>query len=110
MANHKIDHKQREALAKIIADAERDERGRLEEQNEADDESIIRRMAEELGAGDFVNRDTQLKEQIEKLQQERKDNSDRLEELGFDFDGGEFKLHWKASDTLRKAVRRKKKE
>src|ERR1017187_7245106 len=110
MTNHKIDQKQREALVALVEKAERNEKERLEDEHGADGDSILRLIADEMGAGEFIKRDEQLKEQIEALQKARNKNSDDLEELGFDFDDGVFKLRWNASSSLREAVRRKKKD
>ena len=110
MTNHKVDQKQREALVALVEKAERNEKERLEDEHGADGDSILRLIADEMGAGEFIKRDEQLKEQIEALQKARNKNSDDLEELGFDFDDGVFKLRWNASSSLREAVRRKKKD
>jgi hypothetical protein len=110
MTNHKIDQKQREALVALVEKAERNEKERLEDEHGIDDNSILRVIADEMGASEFIKRDEHLKEQIEALQKARNKNSDDLEELGFDFDDGEFKLRWNASTSLREAVRRKKKD
>jgi hypothetical protein len=110
MTNHKIDQKQREALVALVEKAERSEKERLEDEHGIDGVSILRIIADEMGAGEFIKRDEQLKGQIEALQKARNKNSDDLDELGFDFNDGEFKLRWDASDSLREAVRRKKKD
>lgn len=110
MTNHKIDQKQREALVALVEKAERSEKERLEDEHGVDGDSILRIIADEMGASEFIKRDEQLGEQIEALQKARNKNSDDLEELGFDFDNGVFKLRWNASSSLREAVRRKKKD
>lgn len=110
MTNHKIDQKQREALVALVEKAERNEKERLEDEHGIDGDSILRIVADEMGAGEFIKRDEQLEEQIEALKKARNKNSDDLSELGFDFAHGEFRLRWNASASLREAVRRKKKD
>jgi hypothetical protein len=110
MTNHKVDQKQREALVALVEKAERNEKERLEDEHGIDGDSILRMIADEMGAGEFIKRDEQLEKQIEALQAARNKNCDEFQELGFDLEDGEFKLKWDASSSLREAVRRKKKD
>jgi len=104
MTTTKIDLKQREHLASLVDQEKREEKERLEEQNDATKEAIVRLVARESGAETFLTKDADLVKNIEALQAARRENADELQELGFDISDGEPKLRWNAPDKITKAI------
>jgi hypothetical protein len=93
--NGKLDPKQRESLARMLTDAKDEERSKLEKADGISASSILRALADEVGALNLVKK-------VEESRSELKKGEKHLADLGFEVsDSGELELKWDAPDRLK---------
>ena len=92
--NGKLDPKQREILAHMLTDAKINERNKLNEADGVSARSILRALADEVGALGLIKK-------VEELGAEMKKAQKHLADLGFDVsNSGNLGLRWDAPDQL----------
>lgn len=102
--NGKLDPKQRETLAQMLKDAKSIEQRKLQYADGKSTSSILRALAEEVGALNLVQK-------VEELGSKLREAEGSLADLGFEAsDSGELSLRWTAPAQLRKKYEKRVEE
>lgn len=101
--NGKLDPKQRETLAQMLKDAKSTEQARLKDEKGKSASSILRALAEEVGALNLV-------EKAEELGSKLKEAEKSLADLGFEADSGRLELRWNAPAQLQRKYEKQREE